>query len=637
MSLVGSLEDLGLGDILQIVSLSRKSGLLMIHSDEGDGRIIFCDGLVRAAFVKGEIDDLRGLLVATGFVESDAFNEATEFAQARGEPLDEIIPQRTSLTRERLDSLRREHVERAVFQVFSWQTGEFSFEVRDEIDPRDAEILLPMGINAQYLTMEATRIDDEDEREPEPVFDGMGEEATGAPTDDLAPEVDFAGSEPATDDEPMFSGEIDFTGEFDESAPELTEPLDSTQTFESPPPSEPPELHDAQSVVGPDPTPVPEIEAAQQAHQIVATAAAEAVAADLEEPPSVVFDAAEPETGDESPGTGVLIAIDANLNALEWQKANLKDRFERVHIFQKGELGIERIRQYLGRGQVPIVLVSDDDSEHAAIGAEGIESFARRLKQQTASLPVLVTYDAALQPTALDSADARIRRPSAALLGNKRAHPGLEVAIQHLRDDVDEALQALRSPQPAAAKPASAQASPAESTDQGLRRLRAASEQMRDPARRGEALSIALEFASESLGRVAIFMLRDDRALGIAQKGLPAAGGPDDDAFRALQFEVPEVDGLARVVRERKAMCVAPDAGGLLGLTQRLGSTPAEAYLAPIESGGRIVAVLYADQLPAAAPIGDTTILEIVLHEAGLALERALLELSLAQTADSTG
>ena len=41
MSLVGSLEDLGLGDILQIVSLSRKSGLLLLRSDDGEGRIVF--------------------------------------------------------------------------------------------------------------------------------------------------------------------------------------------------------------------------------------------------------------------------------------------------------------------------------------------------------------------------------------------------------------------------------------------------------------------------------------------------------------------------------------------------------------------------------------------------------------------
>ena len=49
MSLVGSLEDLGLGDILQVISLSRKSGVLLLRSDRGEGRIIFRDGLIRGA------------------------------------------------------------------------------------------------------------------------------------------------------------------------------------------------------------------------------------------------------------------------------------------------------------------------------------------------------------------------------------------------------------------------------------------------------------------------------------------------------------------------------------------------------------------------------------------------------------
>ena len=65
MSLVGSLEDLGLGDILQIVSLARKSGHLLLRSERGDGRIVFRDGLVQAAFAKGEPDDLAGLLYLT--------------------------------------------------------------------------------------------------------------------------------------------------------------------------------------------------------------------------------------------------------------------------------------------------------------------------------------------------------------------------------------------------------------------------------------------------------------------------------------------------------------------------------------------------------------------------------------------
>jgi hypothetical protein len=58
---------------------------------------------------------------------------------------------------------------------------------------------------------------------------------------------------------------------------------------------------------------------------------------------------------------------------------------------------------------------------------------------------------------------------------------------------------------------------------------------------------------------------------------------------------------------------------------------PEEAYLAPIESGGEVVALLYADNLPGREPIGDTSTLEVVLHQAGLALDRAVLERALAE------
>ena len=37
MSLIGSLEDLGLGDILQIIHLSQKSGVLSIRAEAGEG------------------------------------------------------------------------------------------------------------------------------------------------------------------------------------------------------------------------------------------------------------------------------------------------------------------------------------------------------------------------------------------------------------------------------------------------------------------------------------------------------------------------------------------------------------------------------------------------------------------------
>src|SRR5262245_11265667 len=204
MSLVGSLEDLGLGDILQIVSLSRKSGLLVLRSDAGDGRIILQDGQVRGAFVKGEPEDLQTLLVGGGFLEASAFDAARERSNAGGRLLDETLESEAGLAPERLDSLRREHVERSVLLMFTWRTGQFSFEVRDELEACDLELSLRTGINAQYLTMEATRLRDE-----------KGD-AGPASAPDLAT-AEEAGEEAAPDEDPVFSGE----GEEAQEDPEL--------------------------------------------------------------------------------------------------------------------------------------------------------------------------------------------------------------------------------------------------------------------------------------------------------------------------------------------------------------------------------------------------------------------------------
>ena len=46
MSLVGNLEDLGLGEILQIVSLSRRSGVLSLESRGRQARVYFRNGKV---------------------------------------------------------------------------------------------------------------------------------------------------------------------------------------------------------------------------------------------------------------------------------------------------------------------------------------------------------------------------------------------------------------------------------------------------------------------------------------------------------------------------------------------------------------------------------------------------------------
>ena len=60
-------------------------------------------------------------------------------------------------------------------------------------------------------------------------------------------------------------------------------------------------------------------------------------------------------------------------------------------------------------------------------------------------------------------------------------------------------------------------------------------------------------------------------------------------------------------------------------LLEKLGAeTPEQSYLGPIESGGAVIALLYADQAATGSPMPDSRALEVVLRHAGLALARCL-------------
>ena len=62
-------------------------------------------------------------------------------------------------------------------------------------------------------------------------------------------------------------------------------------------------------------------------------------------------------------------------------------------------------------------------------------------------------------------------------------------------------------------------------------------------------------------------------------------------------------------------------------LMQKLGGAePVEVFVGPIVSEDKVVALLYGDNLPDKKPIGDTESLEIFLSQAGMAMEKAILQ-----------
>jgi hypothetical protein len=320
---------------------------------------------------------------------------------------------------------------------------------------------------------------------------------------------------------------------------------------------------------------------------------------------------------------------------LEWAKAALGADFPRVHVFQRPSLGIDRIRQYLARAELPLVVVAEDTPADSATGARDANEIVARLKRQAPAMHVLLlSDDSDPKPQRRTRADGVVPRPRAALLadprsGRERTRIATLLAETLVRLAAGSSTQRpgpQTGPVPAPEEKAP-RLEPSLPTADGLLQLRETSARIREGAGRGAVLVQVLGFAAQRFSRVALFGVRGDRVVGVAQIGLGRAGGPDDDGLRELSLGSREPAWFRRALDEKSPQCSAPTDNGDHRLAVLLGNEiPAEAYVAPILTGERVAVLLYADNLPSGDPIGDTAGLEVVLDAAGSALDRALIE-----------
>lgn len=162
----------------------------------------------------------------------------------------------------------------------------------------------------------------------------------------------------------------------------------------------------------------------------------------------------------------------------------------------------------------------------------------------------------------------------------------------------------------------------------GLHLLKGMLEELHNPALGGGIILLALRFASEVMNRAVIFSVKERNIVGIGQFGVTLRSGSTDEAIRNIV-----IPRSADSILGRMLGCPRPMRARFDGekwddfLRQALGGdVPDEIFLGPIISEGRVVAILYGDNLPDYRPVGNTEALEIFLSQAGLAMEKALLE-----------
>ena len=159
MAIEGSLADVSLADICQLLSLGRKTGCLTITDRSDFGYIFFRAGRVIHASVLNRPDRLGELLVKNGVIQEEDLAAAVEAQEQKGQArLGEILVTRGALSREEVERWITVQIEEAVYHLFTWNKGSFYFNP-DET-PDEKKVFL-VSLNADRLLMEGARRVDE--------------------------------------------------------------------------------------------------------------------------------------------------------------------------------------------------------------------------------------------------------------------------------------------------------------------------------------------------------------------------------------------------------------------------------------------------------------------------------------------
>src|SRR5512147_1741355 len=122
MSLVGRLEDLALPDIFQIISLSKKTGTLVVRSRKGTGMVVFKDGQVIQAASDSIRDSIGNILVSQGMLTEASLSRALSLQKRDPDTqLGQILVEMGAVSTQTLEGVVRKQIEEIIYDLLAWE------------------------------------------------------------------------------------------------------------------------------------------------------------------------------------------------------------------------------------------------------------------------------------------------------------------------------------------------------------------------------------------------------------------------------------------------------------------------------------------------------------------------------------
>ena len=547
MSLVGTLEELGLGEILQIVSLSRKTGILSLTSKGRDGSVFFRHGQVVRAASSTYQQSLGEVLIQKGVIDPAVLRKSLAFQQEHGfcERLGVILVKNFGVSQEIIEEVVREQIENVVFSLFSWSEGTFKFEAQSSVELVDStkmdplQFMLDQGLNPQFLAMEGARILDEKRHTA----------AMGFQNDEYSENV------------PDFAFDL----------------VDASDT-----PTSPQKVVQQQVVVVDDDAPT-----------------LQAIAEGLTEKGFIVHSVTRSEEA--------LIKVDSLYRGGE-RPVVLVDLIM-PKMDGSGVLGGVELLELLHNNFKNLQLMVMSDYQHVdaeqKIGELGYSFIVKPRRVELNTSAILGSFLTRITNIIRHSSDPQIAGGV-----QVKFNLGDELRIEMGEDD--DMPRAEEAPQQRG----------------GLSLLRGMLEELNNPDLQGGVLLLVLRFASEFINRAIVFTINDQVISGFGQFGINGGAISGDERVRAIH--VPQESGsmFDEPLRTGQPHTFSPSPTPVDShiFEQLGGGIPSEVFIGPLISQSRVIGFLYGDNLPGKKPIGDVESLSIFLAQAGVSMEKSLLE-----------
>jgi hypothetical protein len=100
----------------------------------------------------------------------------------------------------------------------------------------------------------------------------------------------------------------------------------------------------------------------------------------------------------------VAIVVDGDRGVAEWAKRSLSDRIRTIHLFEKLDPAMQRTRQYLKRGELPLIILSCDFKD--------VQGFVKRLHKMAPKIRVIGLVNGTTPKAIQKQVEAVLQKPS---------------------------------------------------------------------------------------------------------------------------------------------------------------------------------------------------------------------------------